>query len=145
MLQVFFFFFKSVFFFVIFPLWSKELLAVLLQQREKSWGFLVLVLNFGPLSLLCSIFLLIIFFTPPPHHHHHHRHPSSFFLSANSPHPAKPALALHWGAREEREKKKTGAGDFFFHFKRCAKFMMRVQNGNYQAVCLPLAVCGFLW
>lgn len=25
----------------------------------------------------------------------------------------KPALALHWGAREEREKK-TGAGDFFF-------------------------------
>lgn len=73
--------------------------------------------------------LLIIFLQPP----------QVFFSSANSPHPAKPALALHWGAREEK-KKKTGAGDFFFHFIRCAKFMMRVQNGNYQAVCLPLAV-----
>lgn len=51
----------------------------------------------------------------------------------------KPALALHWGAREEREKKKL-VQEIFFHFKRCAKFMMRVQNGNYQAVCLPLAV-----
>lgn len=56
-------------------------------------------------------------------------------------HTAKPTLALHWGAREETKKKLVQEiFFFFFHFKRCAKFMMRVQNGNYQAVCLPLAV-----
>lgn len=76
--------------------------------------------------------LIIFFFTIPKFFF--------FFFHLVFLHTAKPTLALHWGAREET--KKTGAGDFFFffHFKRCAKFMMRVQNGNYQAVCLPLAV-----
>lgn len=92
-------------------------------------GFFFLLL--WPASFSEQQIQLIIFLQPP-----------SFFFHLVFLHTL-PTLALHWGAREENEKKKTGAGDcffFFFHFKRCAKFMMRVQNGNYQAVCLPLAV-----
>lgn len=70
-------------------------------------------------------------------------HPKFFFLfffsSANSPHPAKTSACFTLGSAGGKRKKKL-VQEIFFHFKRCAKFMMRVQNGNYQAVCLPLAV-----
>lgn len=100
--------------------------------------------NFRPLSLVEQHILLIIFFNNPPKFFPLSLSPS--LSSANSLQPAKnPALALHWGERgrrkkKQKKKKKLVQEIFFFTFKSCAKFMMRVQNGNYQAVCLPLAV-----
>lgn len=130
--------FLSVLFCVIFGFCLKNCwLASYCRTPLKS--FLVCVCVFKLESTVCAqqrVLQILKNYNPP--------HPPQvfflfFFSSANSPHPAKTSACFTLGSAGGK-RKKNWCRRFFFHFKRCAKFMMRVQNGNYQAVCLPLAV-----